>query len=237
MAMPTILVIEDEIEIVRLLRDYLEEAGFGVRTASDADRGLHLLRAESPDLVVLDLGLPDSDGRDLTRLIRSDPRLAAVPIIFLTARVAESDRIVGLELGADDYIPKPFNPREVVARVRAVLRRSSGGKPDAARRLSAGGLTLDPDGHTLTVRGRPVELTPTEFELLALFMENPGHTYTREELLEKTLGYSYEGTGRTLDTHILNLRRKIEADPRRPDWIQTVHRIGYRFAKPSGRKP
>jgi DNA-binding response OmpR family regulator len=226
-----VLVIDDEIHIVRLVRDYLEQAGYRVLTASSAGNGLQILRGESPDLVVLDLGLPDRDGWDLTRQIRSDPHLAAVPIIMLTARVAESDRIVGLELGADDYIAKPFNPREVVARVRAVLRRSSASKTDLPRRLSIGELTLDPDGHRLSLRGKPVELTPTEFELLTLFMENPGHTYTREELLEKTLGYSYEGTGRTLDTHILNLRRKIEADPRNPDYIQTVHRIGYRFRK------
>lgn len=233
----TILVIEDEIEIVRLLRDYLEEAGFRVLAAYNAERGLHLLRAESPALAILDLGLPDRDGRDLTRLVRTDPALAALPIIMLTARVAESERIVGLELGADDYIVKPFNPREVVARVRAVLRRSAGAGPGVARRLSIGDLTLDPEGHALTVRGDPVELTPTEFALLELLMENPGHTYTREELLEKTLGYAYEGTGRTLDTHILNLRRKIEPDPRRPEYIQTVHRIGYRMAKSGGKAP
>jgi len=231
-----ILVIDDEIQIVRLVRDYLEQAGFRVLTASTAENGLQVLRAESPDLVVLDLGLPDSDGWDLTRRIRSDPRLRAVPVIMLTARIAENDRIVGLELGADDYITKPFNPREVVARVRAVLRRTSAGAGNSSRRLSAGELTLDLDARLLRVRDEPMELTPTEFELLALFMENPGHTYTREELLEKTLGYSYEGTGRTLDTHILNLRRKIEADPHKPAFIQTVHRIGYRFRKIAGGK-
>jgi DNA-binding response OmpR family regulator len=229
-----ILVMDDEIHIVRLVRDYLEQAGYQVLSASNASAGLQTLRCESPDLVILDLGLPDRDGWDLTRQIRADPRLAAVPIIMLTARVAESDRIVGLELGADDYISKPFNPREVVARVRAVLRRTSVEKHVLPRPLAMGDLILDPDGNKLSLRGEPVELTPTEFELLTLFMENPGHTYTREELLEKTLGYSYEGTGRTLDTHILNLRRKIEADPRKPDYIQTVHRIGYRFRKTAG---
>jgi two-component system alkaline phosphatase synthesis response regulator PhoP len=229
-----VLVIDDEIQIVRLLRDYLEQAGCQVLSASTAGNGLHILRSESPDLVVLDLGLPDRDGWDLTRQIRSDPRLATVPIIMLTARIADSDRIVGLELGADDYIPKPFNPREVVARVRAVLRRASAARAEPPRRLTIGELALDPEGHTFAIRDGPVELTPTEFQLLSLFMENPGHTYTREELLEKTLGYSYEGTGRTLDTHILNLRRKIERDPRRPEYIQTVHGIGYRFRKPAG---
>jgi len=228
-----ILVIDDEANIIRLVRDYLEQAGYQVLSASSAETGLHTLRRETPDLLVLDLGLPDRDGWDLTRLIRSDRQLANTPIIMLTARVDDSDRIVGLELGADDYITKPFNPREVVARVRAVLRRTSAGKTTFSRRISNADLTLDLGEHTLTVRGEQVELTPTEFELLSLFMENPGHTYTREELLEKTLGYSYEGTGRTLDSHIRNLRLKIEPDPAEPTYIQTVHRIGYRFAKGS----
>lgn len=229
-----ILVIDDEANIVRLVRDYLEQAGYRVLTAANAETGLHILRRETPDLLVLDLGLPDRDGWDLTRLVRSDRQLANIPIIMLTARVDENDRIIGLELGADDYITKPFNPREVVARVRAVLRRTSAGKTTFSRRISNADLTLDLDEHSLTVRGRQVELTPTEFELLSLFMENPGHTYTREELLEKTLGYSYEGTGRTLDSHIHNLRHKIELDPAEPVYIQTVHRIGYRFAKSPG---
>jgi len=229
-----ILVIDDEANIVRLVRDYLEQAGYHVLTAANAETGLHILRRETLDLLVLDLGLPDRDGWDLTRLVRSDRQLANIPIIMLTARVDENDRIIGLELGADDYITKPFNPREVVARVRAVLRRTSAGKTTFSRRISNGDLTLDLDEHSLTVRGQHVELTPTEFELLSLFMENPGHTYTREELLEKTLGYSYEGTGRTLDSHIHNLRHKIEQDPAEPAYIQTVHRIGYRFAKSPG---
>jgi DNA-binding response OmpR family regulator len=229
-----ILVIDDEANIVRLVRDYLEQAGYHVLTAANAETGLHILRREVPSLLVLDLGLPDRDGWDLTRLVRSDRQLANIPIIMLTARVDDSDKIIGLELGADDYITKPFNPREVVARVRAVLRRTSAGKTTFSRRISNADLTLDLEEHSLTVRGRQVELTPTEFELLSLFMENPGHTYTREELLEKTLGYSYEGTGRTLDSHIHNLRHKVELDPAEPAYIQTVHRIGYRFAKSPG---
>jgi two-component system alkaline phosphatase synthesis response regulator PhoP len=229
-----ILVIDDEANIVRLVRDYLEQAGYHVLTAANAETGLHILRREVPGLLVLDLGLPDRDGWDLTRLVRSDRQLANIPIIMLTARVDDSDKIIGLELGADDYITKPFNPREVVARVRAVLRRTSAGKTTFSRRISNADLTLDLEEHSLTVRGRQVELTPTEFELLSLFMENPGHTYTREELLEKTLGYSYEGTGRTLDSHIHNLRHKVELDPAEPAYIQTVHRIGYRFAKSPG---
>jgi DNA-binding response OmpR family regulator len=231
-----ILVIDDDANITRLVRDYLEQAGYGVQVAHNAETGLHILRCEDPDLLVLDLGLPDRDGYDLTRLIRADRQLAELPIIMLTARVEDSDKIIGLELGADDYITKPFNPREVVARVRAVLRRMNAGKMTFSRRISTADLTLDLGEHTLTIRGEKIELTPTEFELLALFMENPGHTYTREELLEKTLGYSYEGTGRTLDSHISNLRHKIEPDPTEPIYIQTVHRIGYRFAKGSSNK-
>jgi two-component system, OmpR family, alkaline phosphatase synthesis response regulator PhoP len=226
-----ILVIDDETNILRLVRDYLEQAGYSVLTAPNAETGLHALRRESPDLLVLDLGLPDQDGWDLTRLIRSDRQLMNIPIIMLTARVEESDRIIGLELGADDYITKPFNPREVVARVRAVLRRVNTAKSTTSWRISIRELNLDLGEHTLTIRGEQVALTPTEFELLSLFMENPGHTYTREELLEKTLGYSYEGTSRTLDSHIRNLRQKIEPNPSDPAYILTVYRIGYRFTK------
>lgn len=225
------MIVDDEKAIVRLLKDYFEQAGFRVLTASSAETGLHILRHDRPDMLVLDLGLPDRDGWDLTRLIRADRQLVATPIIMLTARAGDDDRIIGLELGADDYITKPFNPREVIARVRAILRRAEGGLPAPGRRLSIADLALDLGDHTLTVRDQPVELTPTEFELLALFMENPGHTYTREELLEKTLGYSYEGTGRTLDSHIRNLRSKIEPEPARPQYIETVHRIGYRFVR------
>lgn len=231
-----VLVIEDETNIIRLVRDYLEQAGYRVLIASNAETGLHILRRELPEMLILDLGLPDQDGWDLTRLIRSDRQLEKIPIIMLTARVDESDRIIGLELGADDYITKPFNPREVVARVRAVLRRTNAEKSSFSQRITIANLALDLDERSLMVNGKMVELTPTEFELLALFMENPGHTYTREELLEKTLGYSYEGTGRTLDSHIRNLRQKIEPDSHHPTYIQTVHRIGYRFRRISGSK-
>jgi two-component system alkaline phosphatase synthesis response regulator PhoP len=229
-----ILMIEDEANIIRLMRDYLEAAGFRVLTASDAETGFHILVREMPDLLLLDLALPDLDGWELARQIRSDRWVANIPIIMLTARAEETERIIGLELGADDYITKPFNPREVVARVRAVLRRSSTGGEISAARIAFDKLVLDLGAHTLMVRDAPVDLTPTEFELLSIFMQNPGNTYTREELLEKTLGYSYEGTGRTLDTHIHNLRHKIEPDPSDPIYIETVHRIGYRFARRPG---
>ena len=174
--MNKILVIDDEANILRLVRDYLQQAGYLVLTASNAETGLHALRREMPDLLVLDLGLPDQDGWDLTRLIRFDRQLNHLPIIMLTARVEDSDRIIGLELGADDYITKPFNPREVVARVRAVLRRTNSAKSTLSRRISLGNLTLDVGEHSLSIQGEQIDLTPTEFELLFLFMENPGHT-------------------------------------------------------------
>jgi two-component system alkaline phosphatase synthesis response regulator PhoP len=177
---------------------------------------------------VLDLMLPDQDGWDITRVVRSDPTLADMPIIMLTARVEDTDKIVGLELGADDYITKPFNPREVVARVRAVLRRAVGG-PTQTKVLQLGGLLMDLDQHEVLLDGQPVDLTPTEFELLRALMENPGHAFTRSELIEKSLGYTYEGLDRTLDSHIKNLRRKIEPDPAKPTYIQTVYGVGYRF--------
>lgn len=226
-----ILIVDDDHSIVKVVRGYLAQAGYEVLTAFDGETALHCLRRDKPDLLILDLMLPDRDGWDLTRLIRSDTCLANLPIIMLTARIEDTDKIVGLELGADDYVTKPFNPREVVARVRALLRRSEQGH--VRQILQTGNLHLDLDHHELRVNGNPIELTPTEFKLLRLFMENPGHTYTREELLEKSVGYAYEGMGRTLDTHIRNLRRKIEVDPSHPQTIQTVHSIGYRFVERS----
>jgi len=229
MPVQCILIVDDDPSIVKVVRGYLAQAGYEVLTAFDGETALHCLRRDKPDLLILDLMLPDRDGWDLTRLIRSDACLAKLPIIMLTARIEDTDKIIGLELGADDYVTKPFNPREVVARVRALLRRSE--QSHVRQILQAGNLQLDLDHHELRVNGEPIELTPTEFKLLQLFMENPGHTYTREELLEKSVGYAYEGMGRTLDTHIRNLRRKIEDDPSHPQTIQTVHSIGYRFAE------
>jgi two-component system alkaline phosphatase synthesis response regulator PhoP len=224
-----ILIVDDDRSIVRVVREYLVQAGYEVFAAFDGETAMHSLRRDKPDLLILDLMLPDRDGWDLTRLIRSDTCLANLPIIMLTARIEDTDKIIGLELGADDYVTKPFNPREVVARVRALLRRSEQGY--VRQILQTGNLQLDLDHHELRVNGDPIELTPTEFKLLQLFMENPGHTYTRKELLEKSVGYAYEGMGRTLDTHIRNLRRKIEDDPSHPQIIQTVHSIGYRFVE------
>jgi two-component system alkaline phosphatase synthesis response regulator PhoP len=229
--MERVLVVDDDKEIVRLVRSYLERAGYHVLVAYDGETTLHTLRREEPDLLILDLMLPDRDGWDITRLIRADTHLAAIPILMLTARVEDSDKIVGLEIGADDYVTKPFNPQEVVARVRALLRRSHLERGATAPQvLQVGGLRLDIGRRTLTKKGEQVELTPSEFELLHVLMRGPGYVFTRGELMEKALGHAYEGMGRTLDSHIKNLRRKIEPDPRKPTYIQTVHGVGYRLA-------
>ncbi|KAA3657443.1 MAG: DNA-binding response regulator [Chloroflexi bacterium] len=224
-----ILVVDDDKSIVKIVRTYLEQSGYDVLIAYDGESALHSIRSDKPNLVVLDLMLPDRDGWDLTRLIRSDKRTAALPIIMLTARIEDTDKIIGLELGADDYITKPFNAREVVARVRALLRRTTLGQEPTEPILQIDHLQLDTSSRELTLAGTSIQLTPTEFNLLRTFMENPGHTYSREELLEKGMGYGYEGMSRTLDSHIANLRQKIELDARKPTYIQTVYGIGYRF--------
>jgi two-component system alkaline phosphatase synthesis response regulator PhoP len=224
----TILVVDDDRTIVEVLQGYLQQAGYRVQVAYNGDTAVHLLRNENPNLLLLDLMLPDKDGWDIARWIRSDARLSAMPIIMLTARVEDMDKIIGLELGADDYITKPFNGREVVARVRALLRRSRLEAGTHAH-LQIGRLVLDLDSHQLLVDNKPVPLTPTEFKLLQAMMEAPNHTFTREELLEKGMGYAYEGMGRALDTHIKNLRQKIEEDPKNPETIQTVYSVGYRL--------
>jgi two-component system alkaline phosphatase synthesis response regulator PhoP len=228
-----VLVVDDDKEIVRLMRAYLEQAGYQALAAYDGESALHVLRREHPDLLVLDLMLPDRDGWDITRLVRGDAALARTPIIMLTARVEDADKIVGLELGADDYVTKPFNPREVVARVRSVLRRTGSGGELAQRRvLQVASLLMDLDRHEVMLDGRTLDLTPTEFSLLRVLMENPGYAFTRMELIEQGLGYEYEGLERTLDSHIKNLRKKIEADPGQPTYIQTVYGVGYRLIGP-----
>jgi two-component system alkaline phosphatase synthesis response regulator PhoP len=221
----TILVVEDEIELIRILRDYLEGAGFRVESATDGVAALSIFRHHTPDLVLLDLNLPGMDGLDVARSMR---RSSEVPIIMLTARVDETDRLIGLELGADDYIPKPFSPREVVARVRAVLRRSQG-PPRAPEVIRASNVEIDTLRHAVTVAGRPVDLTPTEFALLAALAAEPGRVFTRMQLLEALQGDTYAGYERTIDAHVKNLRAKIESDARQPQYVQTVHGIGYRF--------
>jgi two-component system alkaline phosphatase synthesis response regulator PhoP len=226
-----ILVVDDDKSIVKVLTAYLEQSGYQVLPAYDGEMALHALRRERPDLVLLDLMMPNRDGREVTNIIRADKTLASTPIIMLTARVEDTDKIIGLELGADDYITKPFNAHEVVARVKSLLRRVRlDQSPNASPHiLICGDLRLDLDQRTLTVDSVPVELTRTEFNLLEAFLSNPGFTLTRDDLLEKSLGYAYEGLGRALDTHIRNLRRKIESDPNNPTYIQTVYGVGYRL--------
>ncbi len=230
-----ILVVDDDKQIVRLLKSYLEKSGFGVLTAFDGAEAQHVIRRERPDLVVLDLMLPEHDGWEITRWLRGDEQLASIPILMLTARVEDTDKILGLELGADDYLTKPFNPREVVARVRAILRRA-GGAPAIPHVLQVGALRLDLDQHTVSLAGQPLEVTPTEFALLKALMENPNHAFTRTELAEKALGYAYEGLDRTLDSHIKNLRKKIESDPGEPRYLETVFGVGYRLRDESERE-
>lgn len=230
-----ILVVDDDKQIVRLVQSYLEKAGYSILTAFDGDEAMRVIRRERPDLIVLDWMLPGHDGLEITRWLRADQTLAATPVLMLTARVEDTDKILGLELGADDYLPKPFNPREVVARVRAILRRATAA-PNAPRVLQIGGVRVDVDRHTVSVAGRPIEMTRTEFELLRALMENPNHAFTRGELIEKALGYGYEGMERSLDSHIKNLRKKIEDDPGAPHYIETVFGVGYRLRDEGGVK-
>ena len=225
--MPTILIVEDESELIKVLRSYLEQAGFSVLSATRGDTGLSIWEHKRPDLVLLDLNLPGMDGLDVAREIR---RKADTPLIMLTARVEEADRLIGLELGADDYITKPFSPREVVARARAVLRRA-GALPSAPVVMRAGELEIDLEAHTVINAGQMVDLTPTEFNLLAKLAAQPGRAFSRLQLLEAVQGTAYEGYERTIDAHIKNLRAKIEPDPKKPTFIETVFGIGYRFKK------
>ena len=225
--MATILIIEDESELVRVLRSYLEQAGFSVLSAGRGDTGLSTWEHKRPDLVILDLNLPGLDGLDVAREIR---RKTDTPIIMLTARVEEMDQLIGLELGADDYITKPFSPRLVVARVRALLRRS-GSPPTSAQVLRAADLEIDLDAHTVQRAGGMIELTPTEFNLLATLAAQPGRAFTRLQLLEASQGVAYEGYERTVDAHIKNLRAKIEPDVKKPHYIETVFGVGYRLNK------
>ena len=225
--MRAILVVDDEPRIVKIARDYLERAGFRVLTAGDGRSVLPMVRSAKPDLIVLDLALPGMDGLDVARAIRKE---SEVPIIMLTARADEADRLIGLELGADDYIVKPFSPKELVARVRAVLRRWDGARAgtDVVR---AGDLVLDLPRMRASVGDRTIPLTPTEFQLLAVMARQPGRVFTRGQLLEAVHGVAVESYERAIDSHVKNIRRKIEPDPRHPRHILAVHGIGYRFAE------
>jgi DNA-binding response OmpR family regulator len=223
----TILVVDDEPAIVRLVRDYLEHGGFAVVTASDGPGALEVARRSRPDLVILDLGLPGLDGLDVTRALRRD---GAVPIVMLSARGDESDKLVGLELGADDYVTKPFSPKELVARVRAVLRRLDGAAQRSDIVRVGDDLVLDAGRMETTAAGRRVELTATEFELLITMARQPGRVFTRAQLLDAVRGAAVESYERAIDAHVKNIRRKIEPDPRAPRFLRTVFGVGYRVA-------
>ena len=224
--MKTILVVDDEPKIVALARDYLEHAGFGVLTAVDGRSALETVHRRHPDLVVLDLGLPQLDGLDVTREIR---RTSNLPVVMLTARDDELDKLLGLELGADDYITKPFSPRELVARVKAVLRRTEAATTPAEV-LRNGDLVIDVPRHRVEAGGRMVDLTATEFELLLALARQPGRILTRSQLLDAIHGIAHEAYERAIDSHVKNLRRKLQPEPSAPRYVLTVHGVGYRLA-------
>jgi DNA-binding response OmpR family regulator len=228
--MRTVLIVDDEPKIVQLARDYLEHAGFSVLTAGDGPSAIQAVRTRRPDLVVLDLGLPHLDGLDVTRTLRAE---SSTPIVMLTARDDELDKLLGLELGADDYITKPFSPRELVARVRAVLRRSERAT-ETGQALAVGDLVLDVPRMRTEVGGHAVELTSTEFSILATMARQPGRVFTRSQLLDAVRGVAFESYERAIDTHIKNIRRKIEPEPREPRYLLTVYGVGYRLAEPAG---
>ena len=227
--MKTVLVVDDEPRIAQLARDYLEHAGFAVLLAGDGKSGLLAVRTRQPDLVVLDLGLPELDGLAVTRAIRETSNL---PIVMLTARDDELDRILGLELGADDYITKPFSPRELVARVRAVLRRTERAAAEPGDRVVVGDLALDASRLRTNVGGRSVELTPTEFSILLTMARQPGRIFTRSQLLDAVRGVAFESYERAIDAHVKNIRRKLEPEPHQPRYVLTVYGMGYRVAEP-----
>lgn len=222
----TILVVDDEKRITSLLKAYLGGQGFDVATAANGKEALFVARQEKPDLIILDLMMPEMDGYEFMRLHRKERE---TPIILLTAKMEEDDKVLGLELGADDYVTKPFSPRELTSRVRSVLRRSGQSMPKTEI-FRVGGLTLDRESHLVTLEDEVVDTTPSEFDLLATLMSSPGRTFTRLELLDQIQDTAFAGYARTIDVHIKNLRAKIEQDPRQPRYIETVYGVGYRFA-------
>jgi len=223
----TIMVVDDEKRLVSLVKSYLTQEGYRVVTANNGKEALPIASREKPDLIILDLMMPEIGGYEFMRLHRIE---ADTPIILLTARVDDDERVIGLELGADDYITKPFRPRELVARVRAVLRRAGKTEPKG-KVLQVADITLDRDIREVMVAGQSVDLTPSEFDLLAALMASPGRVYSRLDLLDVIQGVRYEGYERTIDTHIKNLRAKVEPEPRSPRYIETVYGVGYRFRK------
>lgn len=229
--MKTILVVDDEAKIVQLVQDYLEDAGFQVRVARDGNSALAMARGENPDMIVLDLGLPGMDGLDVTRELRKSSN---APIIMLTARAEETDKLVGLELGADDYMTKPFSPKELVARVRALFRRIESYSQPEEDIIHAADLTLDVPRMQVTAADRQIDdLTPSEFELLAALARQPGRVFTRSQLLDVLHGVAFESYERAIDAHIKNIRRKIEPNPHESRYIHTVYGVGYRFSRKS----
>jgi DNA-binding response OmpR family regulator len=223
--MKTILVVDDKANVRTLVREYLTAEGFRVVTAENGQAALYVARQEKPDLILLDIMMPEMDGFEFIRAFRKE---SETPVILLTAKLEESDKVIGLELGADDYITKPFGMRELVARIHTVLRRA-GQIPHPSSRLQSGEVLLDRETHSVMVGERAVHLTPSEFDLLALLMDAPGRVFARLDLLEDLQGTSFEGVARTIDVHIRNLRTKIESDPANPRYIETVFGIGYRF--------
>jgi DNA-binding response OmpR family regulator len=223
----TILVVDDEQRLVSVVKAYLEQEGFRVVTASNGREAIHVARQEKPDLIILDIMMPEMDGYDFLRIHRKERE---TPIIMLTAKVADDEKVIGLELGADDYVTKPFKPRELIARVRAVLRRVGKTEP-TPEILRVGEITLDRDSHTVTVKDGFIDLTPSEFDLLATLMSSPGRAFSRLDLLDRLQGTAYEGYERTIDVHVKNLRAKIEEDPHAPRYVETVYGVGYRFSR------
>ena len=223
-----ILVVDDDRKIVELVRLYLEKDGYRVLVAYDGLEALELARRKRPDLIVLDLLLPELDGLDVCRILQAE---SEVPIIMLTAKTTEEDKLVGLELGADDYVTKPFSPRELVARVRTVLRRVGQEARQGLTEIRFADLVIDRRSHEVRVRGEVVPLTPTEFRLLEVLAGEPGRAFTRLELLDRVFGYDFEGFERTVDVHVKNLRKKIEPDPKQPTYVKTVYGVGYKFGE------
>jgi DNA-binding response OmpR family regulator len=235
----SILVVEDDPKTVEIIRLRLESDGFRVSSANDGQTALDRIRGESPDLVVLDLMLPRIEGLDLCHIVRTELG-SVVPIIMLSARSTEDDKLTGLELGADDYLTKPFSPRELSARISAVLRRTTVQTPSQSFALKAGDLVVDPKRFEAMLAGQPIRLTPTELSLLVTLMAEPERAFTRAQLLDRVFGYAYDGLERTIDVHITNLRKKIEANPARPRFVKTVYGVGYRFGgeeEPGGNLP
>ncbi|MGB7338802.1 MAG: response regulator transcription factor [Phototrophicaceae bacterium] len=224
----TILLVDDDRNILRILVSYFEQVGFATRTAYNGVEALNIMRSETIALVILDIMLPDRDGWDVIQTIRNDKRLKLIPVIMLTARVNDSDKLLGLELGADDYITKPFNPHEVVARTRTVLRRVN---PEPTQIIHIAGLELNIESQSVIRDGEPIDLTPTEYIILKTLMQNPNYVFSRAELITKSLGYEYRSVERTLDSHIRNIRKKIELDTENPRYIHTVYGIGYKLEK------